>query len=324
MSFISHDSSERLKQKRNALLYYNSQETKYDKKQLRSYEQKHSLFEGETVFHEECPDVPWCGSTSPDLFIFRFMLKNAALPISSVLQFVPIINREGSFKLETDVTKESNYLIIRVRGILLRTDSACDGISFYDIESPLTPILNNAVSGLEIIQFGNIPLSRQGSQFRDLNIKIGNTVPVILPDTSFDNIFKNSPISSLNTSEWDVTNVISMANAFTNCANLEFDVTGWDVSNVANMNGMFDGCSSFNQDLYSWDVSNVTSMIFMFRNCFSFNQDIVSWDVFNVEDMSGMFYGCTILILDLTSWPNEATHDNFNVGAPDVIPPNWA
>ena len=234
MSFdLSHSFSDRLKQKRNVLLYNAAQETKYNKKQRSSYEQMRSIDQGETTFHEECPDVPWCGSTSPDLFIFKVMMNDPYLPITLILQYIPIINRENSFKIESNATKESNYLVIRVRCTILKTDSLCDGISFYDIGStgaPYSYVFNNFVSGLEIIQFGNVPLSRQGSQFKDLRVQFRNTIPVILSNTSFNEIFMGSPMTSLNIGSWEVENVISMTNAFTNTPSLVVDLSDWNVT----------------------------------------------------------------------------------------------
>lgn len=234
MSFdLSYSFSDRLKKKRNVLLYNAAQETKYEKKQRSSYEQMRSIDQGETVFHEECPDVPWCGSTSPDLFIFKVMMNDPTQYLD-LLQHLPIINREGSFQLETNLTLESNYVVVRVRCIILRTDSLCDGISFYDIGSS-TQLTNyyNTQSQLEIIQFGNIPLSRQGSQFRGstgLRIQFRNTIPVILPNTSFNHIFENCSMTSLNITSWEVENVISMNNSFTNCPNLVLNLSGWNVT----------------------------------------------------------------------------------------------
>lgn len=233
MSFKPHSFSDRLKEKKNVLLYNVAQETKYEKKQLRSYEQKQSIDQGETTFHEECPDVPWCGSTSPDLFIFKVMMNDPTVPITTILQYLPIINRERSFKIQSNVTKESNYLVIRVRCTILRTDSLCDGISFYDIGFngvKNTYIFNNFVTGLEIIQFGNVPLSRQGSQFKELRIQFRNTIPVILSNTSLNESFMGSPMTSLNIGAWDVANVVSMTNAFTNTPSLVLDLSEWNVT----------------------------------------------------------------------------------------------
>jgi len=234
MSFdLSYSFSDRLKKKRNVLLYNAAQETKYEKKKRSSYEQMRSIDQGETVFHEECPDVPWCGSTSPDLFIFKVMMNVPTTPITTILQYLPIINREGSFNIESNVTKESNYLVIRVRCTILRTDSLCDGISFYDVGFngvKNTYIFNNFTTGLEIIQFGKVPLSRQGYQFKDLRIQFRNTIPVILSNTSLNESFMGSPMTSLNIGAWDVANVVSMTNAFTNTPSLVLDLSEWNVT----------------------------------------------------------------------------------------------
>ena len=159
----STSSTERLKQKKNMILFQSSQKNKYDKKQRDGYENVLALNNGELVFHEEKPESPWCNSTSPELFIFKFIPNDSSIPIESWLNYLPIININNSFSFEVDVSKLSHYLIVRVRCTILRDDSPIDGISFYETVTKY----NEETTSLQIVQFGNIPLSRQGFQFKN-------------------------------------------------------------------------------------------------------------------------------------------------------------
>ncbi|ACX74957.1 conserved domain protein [Fibrobacter succinogenes subsp. succinogenes S85] len=104
-----------------------------------------------------------------------------------------------------------------------------------------------------------------------------------------------------NISEWNVSNVETMAGMFSGdgpILNLDtgkeeeripfnLDIGNWDVSSVTNMNHMFGG-SNFNGDISRWNVSNVETMAGMFRESL-FDGDISNWDVSKVRNMAGMF-----------------------------------
>jgi hypothetical protein len=90
-----------------------------------------------------------------------------------------------------------------------------------------------------------------------------------------------------------------------------WNITEWDVSNVTTMARMFRGASYFNQPIGGWKVGNVRDMSDMFANIepdeeargegdvgavvfphdMKFNQNINEWDVENVRTAAGMFYG---------------------------------
>ena len=117
-------------------------------------------------------------------------------------------------------------------------------------------------------------------------------------------LFSRTRFKYIDISDWNVSNVKSMAAMFFECKALKSvgNISGWDVSNVTNMYGMFAWCEYFNQDISKWDVSNVIDMRYMFFGCENFNQNISGWDVSNVDNMASMFYSCKNFNQDISGW----------------------
>ena len=167
--------------------------------------------------------------------------------------------------------------------------------------------------GINIIQFGEIPLSRKGSYNDVNNCKqfIGNVSisasdsPTILSNTSLAKAFMNNSSTTTNISNWITTNVISMAGTFTN-SGLNPAIGTWNTSAVTNMSSMFDGASAFNQPLNSWNTSAVTNMSGMFNGASTFNQSLSSWTTSAVTDMSSMFNSSAAFNQPLSSWTTSA------------------
>ena len=74
------------------------------------------------------------------------------------------------------------------------------------------------------------------------------------------------------------------------------DTTGWDTSNIISMNGMFNGCNALTTlDISNWDTSNVVKMNGMFSVYFG---EMKLTTVTGVIDMksctsyNNMFYNC--------------------------------
>jgi surface protein len=282
-------------------------------------------------------------------FVFKVIL-NEGITIRQLLDHLPIINTDKSFVLIPTVFIKGEYTVVIVNGRGSNESSLHDGISFHNstTTSTVNTFYNKHTTGLEIVQFGWIPLSRAGYQFFKVNIVLPDDKPRISSQTNFNFIFYSCedrgvplPISS-----WDVSNVISMSNAFDGRTTFNTNISSWDVSNVVDMTFMFNNCTSFNQPLQwnvsnvvdmsnlfnncrsfnqplLWDVSKVTNMALLFFGCKSFNQNISSWMVYNVTTMDYMFYNCSSLVVNLSSWPTTATHYEFNKGAPTVTPPIW-
>ncbi len=114
---------------------------------------------------------------------------------------------------------------------------------------------------------------------------------------------------------WDVSKVTNMRRLFarqnTDLLLQTDDITEWDVSNVRTMAEMFRENKTFSQDIGGWNVSKVTDMSQMFDNCVRFNHSIENWNVHNVTNMELMFYMCDY-DLPLNGW--DVSHvTNMNV-----------
>jgi surface protein len=78
---------------------------------------------------------------------------------------------------------------------------------------------------------------------------------------------------SVNTEDWDTSNVISMDSMFQRCTSLtQLNLSNFDTSNLFIMNNMFDSCISLTTlNLSNWDATLVYApdldMIYMFYGC---------------------------------------------------------
>ena len=121
---------------------------------------------------------------------------------------------------------------------------------------------------------------------------------------------KCTSLSSVDLSNWDVSNVANMKIMFQGCSVLTSvgDLSNWDISNVTDISYMFNECSKLTSigDLSDCNISNVTSTKAMFQGCSVLTSvgDISNWNVGNVTDASFMFNRCPKLksIGDLSNW----------------------
>ena len=115
-----------------------------------------------------------------------------------------------------------------------------------------------------------------------------------------------SSLQSLDVSNFDTTNAVSMDYMFSNCSSLQsIDLSNFNTTNVYGMNGMFNGCTSLHSlDLSNFNTSKVTGMMIMFFACTELtNLDISSFNTNNVQDMSWMFACCNALqFLDVSNF----------------------
>ncbi len=109
---------------------------------------------------------------------------------------------------------------------------------------------------------------------------------------------------------WDTSNVKDMSSMFFECCNLKClsDISNWNTKNVKDMNNLFKGCSNlkFIPDISKWETSQVTNMSFLFCGCKSLINlpDISNWNTSNVIDFSSMFSNCELLknLPDISNW----------------------
>jgi len=219
-------------------------------------------------------------------FIYSFVYTGGA----NVLDYVPVITTTSLTISSSYVQVGTTYTVTVELVGFTDNGTTTDGISFNS-----TPTVNSFYANIPVTveQFGSIPLSRRlpqgkaGAGFSDLQMLtiLPTTVPVILPNTPFVQLFSY-------------------------CRNFNSDISQWDTTNVTNMSEMFLGAAAFNQPIGLWNTAAVTSMEFMFYNATNFNQNISYsgsgpiWNTAAVTIMSNMFFSAT----------------NFNNGG---VPLNW-
>ena len=125
--------------------------------------------------------------------------------------------------------------------------------------------------------------------------------------TSLDHMFVNcSNLTTINTQDWDTSNVTDMSFMFNNCYALtSLDLSNWNTSNVTNMGNMFNNCYALTSlDLSNWKTTNVTDMRMMFNNCYALTSlDLSNFDTSKVTDMRMMFNYCSALeTLNISNW----------------------
>jgi surface protein len=261
-------------------------------------------------------------------FVFTCLTSQYTNAVNSGKSVCPIVNTNNSFTglARTVVSGNGTTTITWTWTTFTDNGTTNDGLRTSAIDIMIyNPNIN-------IIAFGQVPLSRGGGQFVYFQGKNTSTdAPTILTNTSFQDMFyyggPQGPFGNMGS--WDTTNVINMSNTFYYYNQFSNDLSSWNVSNVTTMANMFNGCYLFNSNLSSWNVSNVTDMStmfyatqtasasasigswdvskvtymnMMFTECSNFNCDITSWNVSNVIDMNAMFSACYAFNQDLSGW----------------------
>ena len=122
------------------------------------------------------------------------------------------------------------------------------------------------------------------------------------------NLFFDCPlILSIDLSNFDSSEILSMGWMFTNCTSLnKINFLNFDTKNVTDMSLLFYGCKNLKHiDLSNFNTRNVTNMSFMFGKCNSLiNLNFLpSFTTMSVTNFNGMFYNCSSLIkLDLSNF----------------------
>ena len=113
-------------------------------------------------------------------------------------------------------------------------------------------------------------------------------------------MFLNATIANPIVTNWNVSNVIDMANLFQNADCTNIDVSNWNTSSAISMNNMFQGING-NPDVSNWDVSNAINMSGMFRNATNANPDCRNWNVVSLTDASNMLTDSDLSVENLTA-----------------------
>ena len=163
--------------------------------------------------------------------------------------------------------------------------------------------------------FGNRFLSRYNTSVNDdftgWSFRVGSNI---------SGAVRSTRRNVLNVSNWDLTNVTSLAGLFDhrNCATTIIGLDTWDVSTITNMNRFIGSCNAVSLgDFSNWDTSNVTNMAYLFFGKQQIITDVDSinsinnLDTSNVTNMSNMFgYGNNVALIPTF---NPSNWDTSNV-----------
>jgi len=241
-------------------------------------------------------------------FIFNFTyISTEKFPLDSFKSLIPLDDSDSYlyyvYTLVPSSPKTNDNIQVTIHFKFNDNTTTKDGLIF---NTTSLDFWNNSITNLNISQFGNIPLSRQGSQFSNLlNIVFSNNIndqPSINMNTSLDNIFNNCLNFNSYIDNWDTFYVTNTSYMFYNCNNFNQSLENLNMSNVNNTSYMFYNCNNFNQNITNWNTSNITDSSYMFYNCNNFNQNISNWNTSNITDSSYMFYNCSSFNQNLNNW----------------------
>ena len=158
-----------------------------------------------------------------------------------------------------------------------------------------------------------IPLYKVG-QFKNKEITEVRTMVNESHDNLSHMFFGCSNLISVNTEDWDTSNVTNMSAMFHSCSSLTtLDLSSFDTSKVTYMVEVFNSCNSLQSlNLSNWDTSKVTGMNYMFQYCINLvNLDLSSFDMSKVTMTNNMFYSCRALT-NLQAPRNISADINFS------------
>ncbi len=115
------------------------------------------------------------------------------------------------------------------------------------------------------------------------------------PLVSMSYMFNKSQANSINTSNYNTSNITNMYGTFSWTLLETINLESFNTTNVVSMQGMFGGSQVTSIDLSSFDTSNVTNMGAMFVASQATTLDLSDFDTNNVTDINHMFYNSTNL-----------------------------
>lgn len=138
---------------------------------------------------------------------------------------------------------------------------------------------------------------------------------------SFDKMFMyDENLLEINSSYLVNSEAIILRYMFYGCSKLKsIDTSNWDVSNVTDMFGTFRMCQSISSlDLSNWATKNVTYTDYLFQYCKKLKTIYVSdkWDNSNVTSSEYMFQGCSALegAIKFAQDKIDVTYANYDTG----------
>lgn len=176
------------------------------------------------------------------------------------------------------------------------------------------------LNGAILYENNRIPLYKVG-MFRDSDITEAKTI-VNTSHTDLSYMFSNCAyLTSVNTTDWDTSNVTDMERMFDKCFSLtELDLSSFDTYKVTTMQAMFFYCRKLTSlDLSNFDTSNVTDMQSMFSYCTNLTSlNLSNFDMTSVTNMSNMFNYCSYL--DTLRLDNCSYDTIYKIITSEVLP----
>ena len=115
-------------------------------------------------------------------------------------------------------------------------------------------------------------------------------------------MFGNSQATTLDVSNFDTSNVTTMAQMFESSQATTLDVSNFDTSKVTSMGSMFQLSQATTLDLSNFNTTNVTNMSWMFYYSKATTLDVSNFDTSKVTNMGSMFVNSKATILDLSNF----------------------
>ncbi|MDI6553929.1 BspA family leucine-rich repeat surface protein [Leuconostoc falkenbergense] len=152
----------------------------------------------------------------------------------------------------------------------------------------------------------------EAANLKSLNVSswgTGRTATNVNMSSMFDSA---SALSEINFENFKTNNVINMSRMFSNTPLLTLDLSDWDVTQVANFSYMFSNTTSLTSlDLSTWGESRTAinvNMQGMFTTTTNLTQlNLNNFKTTNVKNTSYMFYGTGLTSLDLSEWSISST-----------------
>ena len=113
-----------------------------------------------------------------------------------------------------------------------------------------------------------------------------------------ERMFAGTPITSIDFTDFDTSEVTNMQGIFKNCKYLtSINFNNFNTTKVKDMQYVFSFCNSLTSlELNNFNTSEVTNMQYMFDNCISLKSlDLHNFETFKVNNMKYMFNECNVL-----------------------------
>ena len=244
-------------------------------------------------------NIPWFNDRTS---ITKVSIVDEIVPLSMASWFDSCVNLtefENIKRLDTSEIESMSY-----------TFYGCSGLINMDLRSFDTSKVENmramfayctSLTSLDLSSFDTSNVTSMNNMFLNCN----NLREIMGLDEFNTSRVENigamfaycTSLTSLNLSNFDISNASIAGNMFDHCSNLT-EILGLDkfnTSKVESMRAMFAYCTSLTSlDLSSFDTNNVTYMDHMFEGCTNLIIIYVgdNWDLSSVENKDNMFTGC--------------------------------